>query len=71
MIQISFDRRLLPWRLFEVANLIQWKPDPFIQKIVNGWPPEFDTRKAKDLGFIQDTSMEAVIQAFIDDDLKQ
>jgi len=53
----------------EVANLIQWEPDPFIQEIVNGWPPEFDTRKAKDLGFIQDTSMEAVIQAFIDDEL--
>ena len=53
----------------DVANLIQWDPDPFIQEIVNGWPPEFDTRKAKDLGFIPDTSMEAVIQAFIEDEL--
>ena len=53
-----------------VANLIEWKPDPFIQKIVDGWPPEFNTQKSAELGFIRDESMEAVIRAFIEDELQ-
>ena len=52
-----------------VSDRIDWQPDAFIQKIVDGWPPEFDTQKALDLGFVRDRSMEEVIQAFIDDEL--
>jgi nucleoside-diphosphate-sugar epimerase len=52
-----------------VADRIDWQPDPFIQKIVDGWPPEFDTQKAVALGFVRDGSMEEVIRAFIDDEL--
>ncbi len=52
-----------------VADRIEWQPDAFIQQIVDGWPPEFDTRKAMKLGFMRDESMAAVIQAFIDDEL--
>jgi nucleoside-diphosphate-sugar epimerase len=52
-----------------VADRIDWKPDPFIQKIVDGWPPEFNTDKALELGFIRDNSMEDVIHAFIEDEL--
>ncbi|MBH68015.1 MAG: NAD-dependent epimerase [Rhodospirillaceae bacterium] len=53
-----------------VASRIDWIPDPFIQEIVDGWPPEFDTKKALDLGFIRDKSMENVIEAFIEDELQ-
>jgi nucleoside-diphosphate-sugar epimerase len=52
-----------------VVGRIDWQPDAFIQKIVDGWPPEFDTKKALSLGFVQDNSMEEVIRAFIEDEL--
>jgi nucleoside-diphosphate-sugar epimerase len=52
-----------------VSDRIDWKPDPFIQKIVDGWPPAFNTEKASALGFVQDLSMEDVINAFIEDEL--
>lgn len=52
-----------------VASRVNWEPDVFIQKIVDGWPPEFDTKKALALGFIRDSSMEEVINAFIEDEL--
>jgi nucleoside-diphosphate-sugar epimerase len=52
-----------------VADRIDWKPDPFIQKIVDGWPPAFNTEKASALGFVKDSSMEDVINAFIEDEL--
>ena len=52
-----------------VADRINWQPDAFIQRIVDGWPPAFDTSKAIDLGFVRDESMEDVIRAFIDDEL--
>ena len=52
-----------------VVDRIDWEPDPFIQKIVDGWPPDFDTQKALALGFVRDASMEEVIRAFIEDEL--
>ena len=52
-----------------VADRINWKPDPFIQKIVDGWPPVFNTEKASALRFVKDSSMEDVINAFIEDEL--
>ena len=52
-----------------VAGRIDWEPDPFIEKIVRGWPPAFNTKKAAALGFTQDEGMEAVIRAFIEDEL--
>ncbi|MCY4590553.1 MAG: SDR family oxidoreductase [Alphaproteobacteria bacterium] len=53
----------------EIAGRIDWSADPFIQAIVDGWPPEFDTDKADALGLVRDDSMEDVIRAFIEDDL--
>ena len=52
-----------------VVDRIDWKPDAFIQAIVSGWPPEFETTKAINLGLIRDNSMDEVIQAFIEDEL--
>ena len=53
----------------DASALIEWNPDPFIQGIVDGWPPEFATDKADAMGFVRDTSMADVIRAFIEDDL--
>lgn len=52
-----------------VVERIDWLPDPFIERIVRGWPAEFNTKKATALGFAHDTGMEDVIRAFIEDEL--
>jgi nucleoside-diphosphate-sugar epimerase len=48
---------------------IKWQPDPVIQKIVDGWPKKLRAEKAPSLGIAGDTSMDALVQAFIEDDL--
>ena len=48
---------------------IKWQADPVIQKIVAGWPRGIDGRRAEGLGITADASMDAIIQAFIEDDL--
>jgi nucleoside-diphosphate-sugar epimerase len=53
----------------EVADRIQWRPDPAIQKIVSGWLPAFDARRARDLGFQPDTDIEEIIRAHVEDEL--
>ena len=54
----------------EVVGRIQWQPDPFIQRIVGSWPADFAPAKAARLGFKADLSIQAIIQAFIEDDLE-
>jgi nucleoside-diphosphate-sugar epimerase len=53
----------------EVADRILWQPDPFIQKIVHGWPGAMQAQRAETLGFKADASMDEIITAFIEDDL--
>ena len=52
-----------------VADRIRWEPDDLIQKIVSGWLPAFDAKRAKSLGFKADDNIEAIIQAHIEDEL--
>ncbi|HEX6978985.1 MAG TPA: D-erythronate dehydrogenase [Alphaproteobacteria bacterium] len=49
---------------------IVWRPDALIQKIVDGWPKRLDSRRARAMGFEADPSLDAIIQAFIEDDLQ-
>lgn len=49
----------------EVTSLIAYEPDAFLQRIVLTWPHYFDTKKAKQLGFVGDSSVEEIIQSFI------
>jgi nucleoside-diphosphate-sugar epimerase len=49
---------------------IVWKADPLIQKIVDGWPARLDSKRARGMGLKADDSMDAIIQAFIEDDLR-
>ena len=53
----------------EAANRIVWQPDPFIQKIVDGWPGVLEAHRADQLGLKADANMDEIITAFIEDDL--
>lgn len=53
-----------------VAQRISWQPDPFIQKLVNGWPVDFAPKRAEAMGFKRDASVHEIIQSFIDDELE-
>ena len=54
----------------EAAKLIVSKPDEKIIEIVKGWPENFDTKIALELGFIAESSFEEIIQIYIEDDLQ-
>lgn len=46
----------------EAAGLIRYEADPAIAEIIAGWPRSFDTGRALDLGFVADSSMDAIIR---------
>ena len=52
-----------------VAARVTFEADPFIEKIVYGWPTRFTTERAEVMGFRADQRFEDVIEAFIEDDL--
>jgi len=52
-----------------VAGRIRWQPDPFVQRIIDGWPTRFAPKRGEALGFVADDCFEDVIQAFIEDEL--
>ena len=55
----------------KVAKLIRREPDPTIMRIVEGWPQNFDPRRALELGFRADQSFEQIIRIHIEDELKR
>jgi D-erythronate 2-dehydrogenase len=48
---------------------IREEPDPVIQRIVEGWPRNFDARRASALGFRADASFDDIIRSHIEDEL--
>ncbi|MBX6322958.1 MAG: SDR family oxidoreductase [Rhodospirillaceae bacterium] len=54
----------------EVVKRIRWEHDPLIARIVAGWPGNFDTPRAKRLGFVGDSSIDEIIKAHIEDEVK-
>jgi nucleoside-diphosphate-sugar epimerase len=54
----------------EAYRRIKWQPDPMIQKIVDGWPRKLASTRAKAMGFATDDSIDALIEAHIEDDLR-
>ena len=64
--QIAALRRVAGDR---VAARVKHKPDPFIMKIVEGWPSRFDCDRARELGFKAESSFDEIICVHIDDDL--
>ncbi|SFR42396.1 D-erythronate dehydrogenase [Litoreibacter janthinus] len=55
----------------DVVKLIKPKPDPVIQKIVEGWPRNFEPERALALGFKAESSFKEIIQVYLDDDLNR
>jgi len=53
----------------KVVARIKREPDAFIQGIVAGWPRNFDTKRAIELGFKPDASFEEIIRIHIEDEL--
>lgn len=53
------------------AGLISWNPDPFVQKITDGWRANLNPQKAIRLGFHQDRSFEDNIRWFLEDDIRR
>lgn len=51
------------------TRLIIREPDPTIARIVAGWPRNFDTARALDLGFRAETGFDQIIRAHIEDEL--
>jgi nucleoside-diphosphate-sugar epimerase len=50
------------------AKLIRREPDAVIQRIVAGWPTQFEARRSRDLGFVADDSFEAIVRAHVEDE---
>jgi nucleoside-diphosphate-sugar epimerase len=53
----------------KVAARIRRQPDELVTRIVAGWPHRFDARRARDLGFVAETSFDEIIRTHIDDEL--
>lgn len=51
-----------------VADRVRFEPDASIVRIVRTWPPLFDLQRAENLGFGPETSMDAIIQEYLDDE---
>ena len=52
----------------ERARLIRRQPDPVIVRFVEGWPRNLDASRALSLGFRAETSFDAIIRAYIEDE---
>jgi D-erythronate 2-dehydrogenase len=53
----------------EAVRLIRHEPDPTIIRIVDGWPRNFDPRRAHELGFRAETSFDEIIRIYLEDEL--
>jgi D-erythronate 2-dehydrogenase len=54
----------------KAVRLIRREPDPTIMRIVEGWPQNFDARRALALGFRADSSFEEIIRIHVADELQ-
>jgi len=53
----------------KAVRLIRREPDPAITEIVRGWAPGFAATRARELGFVAESSFDEVIRAHIEDEL--
>ena len=53
----------------KATALIRREPDPAIERIVSGWPRDFDARRALELGFRAETSFDEIVRVHIEDEL--
>ena len=53
----------------EVAARVSWKRDPAIEAIAATWPGAWDTTRAEALGLRGDTDFDAIVRAYMEDDM--
>src|SRR3569623_1734494 len=53
----------------KAVKLIREEANPTIVKIVEGWPRNFDAKRAVSLGFKAESSMDEIIRAHVEDEL--
>jgi D-erythronate 2-dehydrogenase len=53
----------------KAVALIERKPDELVAKIVSGWSERFEAVRAKDLGFVAETTFDEIIRTHIEDEL--
>ena len=51
----------------EVRARVRVEPDPLVSRVVGSWPGAFDQTRAHALGFVSDTSTDALVAEFIAD----
>ena len=67
----KWSSRLSALRGLQRAMRIRWKPSEGIKAIVKSWPAQFDTARAKSLGFPRDEgSFDGIIDCVRDEGLK-
>ena len=49
------------------SDLIEWREDPAIIAMIEGWPAVFRTDRARALGLAPEESFDDIVQAYIDD----
>ena len=49
--------------------LVRTEPDAQIARMVGGWPRAFDARRAAALGFTAETDFDAIVRAYVEDEL--
>jgi len=54
----------------KAARLVRREPDATITRIVEGWPRNFDAKRALALGFRADQSFEQIIRIHIEDEMR-
>jgi nucleoside-diphosphate-sugar epimerase len=52
----------------KAVALIKREPDETIQRIVAGWPRQFDAKRAEALGFQAETDFDAIVRAHLEDE---
>lgn len=51
----------------EAVDLVEEKRDEATERIVESWPPRFDTSLAESLGFINDGPLEKTLKEYVED----
>jgi hypothetical protein len=50
-----------------VADRIDWRPDPAIERIVSTWPAAFAAPLGRSLGMRADRDFDAIVAAYVED----
>lgn len=53
----------------DVMKLINKQPDETVWRIVQGWPTRFEARRARDLGFVAESTFDDIIRVHIEDEM--